>query len=200
MPASSLPSFVAAVGRPSLLGAAGALSFAHPLSSPDAASYGGRPRCWSALAVPRLARSTLRCSRFLLFSNFAFVSMISHHIAMNTFSRVWPMPTAVMFACLQCIKPAICPWNLFSLIYTSIFTLMLGARDGDIFFAVWPVMKMNSYLTLQMRSPPWDLRYFVSFMSKLLFLAWCSMHVMEIFFPRMACDENELGGQPIHVS
>ena len=77
---------------------------------------------------------------------------------------------------------------------------MLGARDGDIFFAVWPVMKMNSYLTLQMRSPPWDLRSFVSFMSKLLFLAWCSMHVMEMFFPRMACDENELGGQPIRVS
>jgi len=26
------------------------------------------------------------------------------------------------------------------------------------------------------------------------------MHVMEMFFPRMACDENELGGQPIRVS
>ena len=80
------------------------LSFNHPKPTKglDALSGGAlaEPLCWPRMVcrwasmVPRLARSGLRCSCFLLFCDFAFVSLISPYVDLDSCSRVWPiMPT-----------------------------------------------------------------------------------------------------------
>ena len=56
-------------------------SSSSPLSlSPTMAAYGGRTRCGWASTVPRLVQTSLRCSRFILFCDFAFVSLICPYV------------------------------------------------------------------------------------------------------------------------
>ena len=80
-------------------GLAGQSSSSFPLSlSPAVAAHGARARCRWVSAMPRLAQSSLRCSRFLLFWDFAFASLIRPFDDFDSCSRVWPrMPVVPMF-------------------------------------------------------------------------------------------------------
>ena len=57
--------------------------------------------------VPRLAWSGLRCSCFLLFCDFAFVSLISSYVDLDSCSRVWPIMPATPYPLLKDLSFAI---------------------------------------------------------------------------------------------